>query len=148
MSTDLPAPYPDRGDWAWVTCDRDGHVALFITGGEGPVPVATLHPDYPLDAELRIDDLPVMSDVREVTAWPDTDAAERGFFVYFWRDATAGPKIDSYELVAAPYRPRTLDTLPDDLAEAARSVRFTALSFTESWRVDVRAHMTCVEFQH
>lgn len=145
MSAGPSAPYPDRGDWAWVTCDRDGHVALFITGGQGPVPVAALHPDYPLDGRIGLEDLPFMSDVREVTAWADTDAAKRGLFIYNWVDG--GPNKDSYELVVAPYRARTLDTLPDDLAEAARSVRFRALSFADSWRVDVRTHMTCVELQ-
>ena len=68
--------------------------------------------------------------------------AERGFFAYDWSD---GALIDEYELTARPYRPLTLDLLPDNLLEAAKSVRFTKVDFANAWRLNVRAHMLCHE---
>ena len=140
MSADTTKPYPDRGDWGWLACDREGHLALFITGGEGPVPMQALDPSYPEDVEDRLIDLPAMSDVNRVTSWPDAEVPERGVFLYDWND-----RDNTYELVLAPYRPCALDQLPADLAEVARSIRFTQLSFAEAWRIDARTHMSCQE---
>ena len=133
-------PYPDRGDWGWLACDREGQLALFVTGGQGPVPAQTLDPSYPEDVEDHLIDLPTMSDVNRVTSWPDTEVPERGVFLYDWND-----RDDAYELVLAPYRPRTLDQLPPDLAEAARSIRFSKIAFADAWLIDVRGHMPCRE---
>jgi len=140
MSADATNPYPDRGDWGWLAADREGHLAIFVIRGKGPVPILALDANYPQDVEDRLIHLPAMSDVNRVAARPNTEIPERGVFLYEWND-----RDGAYELAMAPYRPRTLDKLPDDLAEAARSVRFTKLSFAEAWRIDVRAHMSCRE---
>ena len=72
--------------------------------------------------------------------------AERGFFVYDWSDVHRTEQyIDEYELMALPYRPLTLDLLPESLLDTARAVRLTTVSFASAWRVDVRAHMACQE---
>ena len=73
-----------------------------------------------------------------MTAWPDSDVPGRGVFLYGWNDADG-----AYELVLAPYRPRTLDQLPTELAGAARSVRFTRIAFSDTWLIDVRSHLPC-----
>jgi hypothetical protein len=145
-------PYPEGIDGSWLASDRDGHLGVFVIAGCGPIPAQTLNPAYPLDEiEEDILKLPKASDVdfpgqaAEVDRF--VDLAERGFFVYDWSDVhrVIQAYINAYELVARPYRPLTLDQLPDDLADAARSVRFTRLSFANAWRVDVRAHMICRE---
>lgn len=142
-------PYPQGIDSSWLASDRDGHLGVFVTAGCGPVPAQTLNPVYPLDQiEWDILKLPKASDIDPParTAQHDrfVDLAERGFFVYDWSD-TLQASINAYELIERPYRPLTLDQLPDDLAEAARFVRFTKVTFANAWRVDVRAHMICRE---
>ena len=122
-----------------------------MTGGRGPVPAQVLLETYPLaDIEEQVLTLAKASDIDLRVRMPRPDRfvtlAERGFFVFDWSDVhRTEAYIDEYELMALPYRPLTLDLLPDDLAEAARSVRFTKVAFASSWRVNVRAHMACRE---
>jgi hypothetical protein len=141
-------PYPDGTDVLWLASDQAGHLGVFATGGSGPIPAQALHPDYPLDdLEARLLELPKASDIDLRVRVPQSDGfvalAERGLFVYGWSDVhRTEAYIDEYELMALPYRPLTVDQLPDGLMEAARSIRFATVAFATSWRVDVRAYMT------
>jgi hypothetical protein len=144
-------PYPAGVDVAWLASDRVGHLGVFLTGGSGPIPASALLERYPLDAiEDRILALPKASDidlrVRRPRAGRFAALAERGCFVFDWSDVhRTEAYIDEYELMALPYRPLTLDGLPTDLADAARSVRLAKVAFHSSWRIDARAHVTCRE---
>ena len=144
-------PYPEGIDCCWLAADHAGHLAVFLTGGSGPMPAQALLPPYPLDdVERMILDLPKASDTDLRVRVPRPDSfvamAERGLFVYDWSDVHRTEQyIDEYELVALPYRPLTLDQLPQSLSDAARAVRFSTLSFASAWRIDLRAHMTCRE---
>src|SRR5262245_20446873 len=145
-------PYPQGIDCSWLASDREGHLGVFVTGGFGPIPVQALLPGYPLDdIEEQILKLPKTSDVHLPAPTPEpgrfSEFAVRGLFVYDWSDVrrTVAEQIGEYELVALPYRPLTLERLPEDLAEAARSVRFINLAFQTAWRVNVRAHMASRE---
>lgn len=144
-------PYPQGIECSWLASDRDGHLGVFVTSGRGPVPAQVLLETYPLaDIEERILALPKASDIDLRVRMPQPGRlvalAERGFFVYDWSDVhRTEAYIDEYELMALPYRPLTLDLLPDDLADAARSVRFTQVAFANAWRVNVRAHVICRE---
>src|SRR5689334_10400052 len=121
-------PYPEGIDWGWLAADREGHLGLFFSGGQGAVPLQALDLSYPEDVEQKLLALPTMSDARLLASYPDmtffVGPAERGFFVFDWSEPRAG----AYELAAMPYRLRTLDQLPEDLAEAARLVRFSQIA--------------------
>jgi len=142
-------PYPEGVDCCWLASDRIGQLGVFLTGGSGPIPVQLLLPPYLLDdLEETILALPKASDIDLRVKVPRPDRfvalAERGFFVYDWSDVHRTEQyIDEYELMALPYRPLTLDLLPDSLMDTARAVRLGAVSFASAWRVDVRAHMAC-----
>jgi hypothetical protein len=144
-------PYPDGLDCCWLASDRIGQLGVFVTGGSGPIPAQALLPTYLLDdLEKTLLDLPRASDIDLRVRVPRPDRfvalAERGFFVYDWSDVHRTEQyIDEYELMALPYRPITLDLLPDHLADTARAARFSTLSFATAWRIDVRAHMACRE---
>ncbi|HJR20180.1 MAG TPA: hypothetical protein VJ822_01060 [Dongiaceae bacterium] len=144
-------PYPDGLDCCWLASDRIGQLGVFVTGGSGPIPAQVLLPAYPLDdLEKTLLELPKASDIDLRVRMPRPDRfvalAERGFFVFDWSDVHRTEQyIDEYELVALPYRPLALDQFSDDLADTARAVRFSAVSFAGAWRVDVRAHMACRE---
>jgi hypothetical protein len=142
-------PYPDGLDCCWLASDRIGQLGVFVTGGSGPIPAQALLLPYPLDdLEKTLLELPIASDIDLRVRVPRPGRfvalAERGFFVYDWSDVHRTEQyIDEYELMALPYRPLTLDVLPDSLLDTARAVRFSAVSFASAWRVDVRAHMAC-----
>jgi hypothetical protein len=144
-------PYPEGLDCCWLASDRIGQLGVFVTGGSGPIPVQALVPTYPLDAlEATILELPKASDIDLRVRMPKPDRfvalAERGLFVYDWSDVHRTEQyIDEYELMALPYRPLTLDLLPESLSDSARAVRFSTVSFATAWRVDVRAHMASRE---
>ena len=142
-------PYPDGLDYCWLASDRIGQLGVFVTGGSGPIPAQLLLPPYPLDdLEETILELPKASDIDLRVPRPGrfVALAERGFFVYDWSDVHRTEQyIDEYELMALPYRPLTLDLLPESLLDTARAVRFGTVSFASAWRVDVRAHMACRE---
>ena len=142
-----------------MASDGNGHVALFVTGAEGPVPAQTLNPTYPDDCEQRVDRLPVHCGARRVNdlagrgearqLWvPPSDSfvdmAVRGFFAYDWTDGyRTSSYIAAYERQAIPERPLTIAELPEDLAAAAHAVRFTAISFSEADRINPSAYMLC-----
>ncbi len=138
-------------DCCWLASDRIGQLGVFVTGGSGPIPAQLLLPPYPLDdIEETILALPKASDIDLRVRVPRPDRfvalAERGFFVYDWSDVHRTEQyIDEYELMALPYRPLTLDLLPESLSDTARAVRLGTVSFASAWRVDVRAHMACRE---
>jgi hypothetical protein len=142
-------PYPEGIDCCWLASDRIGQLGAFLTGGSGPIPAQLLLPPYLLDdIEETILALPKASDIDLRVRVPRPDRfvalAERGFFVYDWSDVHRTEQyIDEYELMALPYRPLTLDLLPESLSGTARAVRLAAVSFASAWRVDVRAHMAC-----
>lgn len=144
-------PYPGGVDCCWLASDRIGELGVFATGGSGPIPAQALLPVYPLDTiEKTILGLPKASDIDLRVRGPRLASfvalAERGLFVYDWSDVHRTERyIDEYELMALPYRPFTVDLLPESLSASARTVRFSAISFATAWRVDVRAHMSCRE---
>ena len=144
-------PYPEGVDCCWLASDRIGQLGVFLTGGSGPIPAQLLLPPYLLDdIEETILALPKASDIDLRVKVPRPDRfvalAERGFFVYDWSDVHRTEQyIAEYELMALPYRPLTLDLLPEKLLDTARAARLGAVSFASAWRVDVRAHMACRE---
>jgi hypothetical protein len=141
-------PYPEGIDCCWLASDRDGHLGVFVTRERGPIPAQGLLETYPLDGiEEQLLALPKASDIELRVRMPRSDRlvalAERGLFVYDWSDAHRTEQyIDEYELIALPYRPLAPDALPETLLDAARWIRFAAISFASAWRIDVRAHMS------
>jgi hypothetical protein len=144
-------PYPDGLDCCWLASDRIGQLGAFATGGSGPIPAPALLAPYQLDEiEGKLLELPKASDIDLRVRMPRPDRfvalAERGLFVYDWSDVHRTEQYaEEYELMALPYRPITLDLLPEHLAENARAIRFSTVSFASAWRVDVRAHVACRE---
>ena len=114
-------------DCCWLASDRVGQLGVYVTGGSGPIPAQVLQPPYPLDQiEETILKLPKASDIdlRVRVPRPDrfVELAERGFFVYDWSDVHRTEQyIDEYELMALPYRPLTLDLLPESLSDFGKS---------------------------
>jgi hypothetical protein len=145
-------PYPDGYDCVWVASDHNGHVAVFITGGFGPMPSEVLMENYiPIHCiEDDILEMPVIGQARLFVDVPRPDSfvglAKRGFFVYDWADCSriSSKRTRVYEIVATPSFPIDFCSLPDNLAELALTLNFTDLVFSECATVDVPAQTNCV----
>jgi hypothetical protein len=114
-------------DCGWLAIDRHGHVAVFFTGGEGPI-----HDDadpYDDDAAAAIARMTGTSPFELLVAYtrPDdfVEAARRGLFAYDWSDAHRADRdrIEGYELVARPDRPVHWTQLPEPLRTVASAAR-------------------------
>ena len=123
-------------DAAWIAIDDLGQVALFTTGGEGPIPDAAL--SFVSTVEDSANSLPETSgyELLVTVARPDDFIAfaRRGLFAYDWSDVhrSAHQASGSYELQARPSRPLTLLDLPASLQAAASATRLSGVSFSSS----------------
>lgn len=139
--------YPHALDCAWIASDRQGHVAVFITAGEGPIPPQALRGDFfPVnEVEPRVLGLGIRPDqaVTNLSDAPDPSSyialAQRGVFVYDWTDFTRScESLNAYELLARPLLPITCADLPIDLREVAQAVNFPDVCFADSTLVAVK----------
>ena len=145
--------FPRSFDWAWLACDRDDHVAVFITAGAGPIPMAVLDSDLPVEeSEALILSLAPTTIARALISGCDvtsfTALAQRGVFVYDWQNVhrRAIEYTHMYDLVAAPDEPVRVDSLPSELAKFSRIVTLNNVSFADEKAVDVRAHTQCLTY--
>jgi hypothetical protein len=148
-STWKAGAYPSHLDLCWLASDRDGHVAAFTTGGQGPVPVEILNriQQDDLDLEHLAWALPAVSS-------PPADAqlcesfkgfCERGLFVYDWSDVhRIGDGLIAYERQAEPDVALKVDDLPSNMLEAGRLIRLD-VSFEVDRLVDPRLSLACLE---
>lgn len=123
-------------DVGWVATDAVGQVALFTTGGPGPVPDSAL-PSVENSEEFVLS-LPEVSDVDRATARAGANAfvefAKRGFFAYDWSDVHRDSRqaLRGYELQYRPLNPQTLFNLPAPLRTLAEVTRLSDVTFGAS----------------
>lgn len=115
-------------DHAWLATDDIGHVAIFTTGGEGPMPASAV-PEEELALEDGLLALPVSSGVLMHIAYPRPDdyraLAQRGLYAFDWTDVHRGTSRhqEKYQLVAQPEHALMLEQLPTQLRAAATRLR-------------------------
>jgi hypothetical protein len=123
-------------DVAWVATDAIGQVALFTTGGPGPVPDSAL-PSVE-NAEEFVLSLPQVSAADRASAMAGANAfvefAKRGFFAYDWSDVhrDARQALRGYELQYRPLTPLTLFDLPTPLRALVEVTRLSEVTFGAS----------------
>jgi hypothetical protein len=108
-------------EFDWLAVDRRGHLALMISEGYGPVPLAVL--DHPDEVDAAVDALagalPVLRDASPPANAPwmaaSCEAQARGLYVYEW-DLYDGP----YERLLVPGVAVTVDALPPLIGAVAR----------------------------
>ena len=146
-------PHPDGVDCLWLASDHEGHVAAFVTGGVGPIPILALNCEDVLVADLEelVCDLPRISVASLLISIkrPDDflDLAERGVFVYDWTDVqrTSSESVFAYEPVAAPVTPIRVDKLPLTLVNIVNDLNFGKIKFADGQPIDVRFFFECRE---
>ena len=126
------------GDRDWFAVDAVGHLAAFITAGEGDVPTHILarHPELEEASEI-IMRLPVRGCHDLLHHYPRPvdfiDYASRGIYAYDWMEVhMSSGKRQHYYLIARPQKPVTLEDLPPSLREVFSLVRFESLLFADS----------------
>ena len=123
-------------DVGWVATDALGQVALFTTGGPGPVPDSAL-PSVENSEEFVLS-LPEVSEVDRANTRAGANAfvefAKRGFFAYDWSDVhrDSGQALRGYELQYRPLNPRTLFDLPAPSRVLAEVTRLSDVTFGAS----------------
>jgi len=143
--------YPEGVDCVWIASDSNGHVCAFVTGGIGPIPIEALNSELVSieDIEELICQLPKASGVQLLISMkrPDDfiDMAERGLFVYDWRDVERSLKESThmYEPIAVPITPISIDELPESLRGFATNISFSKVLFVDCHPLDVCLYVEC-----
>lgn len=114
-------------DSGWLAIDARGFVAVFFTGGEGPIHADADPYDDAVSDALR--SMPASSPFELLATYPRpddfSDAARRGLFAYDWSDVhpTNRELIEGYELIARPERPVHWTQLPEPARTASAAAR-------------------------
>ena len=118
-------------DLAWLAHDNEGRVAVFTTGGPGPIPASALASLDTAESAVRSLSESCDSELLDPSAIAFLAFAKRGFFAYDWTDVhrTQAASIDAYELVARPSRPAQLQDLPLPVRSIAMSTNVRSVTF-------------------
>lgn len=143
----LTANYPIGIDCVWIAEDLQGMLAAFITAGMGPIPKFVIEDGDDLIHELEnnLMRFPMVSAVHLHIDVPRPDdfisLAERGFFVYDWRDAHCCSSLESicYVRVASPENAVNNSGLYLDATRTLRVVHMRDIDFRASEYVGVSA---------
>jgi hypothetical protein len=123
-------------DFAWLAQDSAGQVAVFTTGGEGPIPAGAV--PWLADSEAAVRSLGESSGCQLLVTVPRPDDfvcfCKRGFFAYDWVDVhrKAGESSNAYELVARPSKPAKLVDLPLSVRRIVESTSIASITFGAS----------------
>jgi hypothetical protein len=141
--------YPYGVDYEWIASDAVGQVAVFTTGGAGPIPTWVLKNRVLADGGTELlDGLPIRGhhELRIVVPRPDDYIrwANQGLFTYDWTDVhrTAG-LIRKYEAFSRPTNAISVAEIPMGLRSLLEGVRFLNLRFSEAPTIDVPAVFQC-----
>src|SRR5262245_47215886 len=130
MDSDFPAAH--SMDTEWFAVDRDGHVALFISGENGPVPLSVP------ERGTNIHDVPhrdVLDVLRSLTGKPRTpeeeaahgldmdEAVRLGMFIYV-HSQDSDYFLDPYSRGEMPGQPVHIDQLPPLVRAWFQEARF------------------------
>jgi hypothetical protein len=134
----MDSSYPEGYEAAWLALDAKGYVGIFITAGSGPIPEFASSDLRVLECSVEQQVLRQMEKItgaKLVNPVGDYSSfaalAERGMFVFDWKyfDRTAMKRMAEYEVVAIPNSPIEDVSLPNDLRELAKKVKFSERMF-------------------
>ena len=131
-------------DVVWLAADTADHLAAFVTGGEGPIPLAALPAVE--DSETDALSLPEVCEHRLLVTYPRPEdfiaLARRGLYVYDWSNVhrTRAEQLAGYELVAVPSAPLQLREAIQGVRASAELVRFPGAVFGSAQVLEVEAH--------
>ena len=134
--------YPDGLDAEWIAIDSAGHVAVFFTAGEGPIPdrAFAAMPELGEAPNFNTHQLPKVTHADRFLTDTGRELAELGLFVFDFVNAAQAYTID-----ASPKHPIAANELPEAFAKVANAVVFNDVDFASSTSLDVRSRFDCHE---
>lgn len=129
MEVDFPAAH--SMDSSWYAVDKDGFVAYFDTGEDGPMPNRCYSPEMGDHFEdMDVDDLEEMglsrSDIIDPSHLPDPKR------LYSYSASDEYGVGGRYQRESCPKKPLHIDELPPDVREALGQARFDTLAFAQT----------------
>jgi hypothetical protein len=151
MDGDFPAAHSMDTDWFAV--DRDGHVALFISNENGPVPRSVPESRTNTDNVLHTDIVDLLRSLAGKPRDPeeeavygeglDRDEAVRlGLFIY-GHDQYSDYFLDPYSRGEMPEQPLHIDQLPPRVRAWFQEARFADVCFGAARQVQPLESMGC-----
>lgn len=122
-------------DVEWYALDDCGHMGMFTSGGQGPIPRAVFRDvnTHMALAEWFLN-LPPRGGHELLIRYPDvtdyTQAADRGVFAFDY--VSDRPTANGYRLVAYPTHPLGIEELPDWVRDCLEDIRIVGAKFAES----------------
>jgi hypothetical protein len=140
MDADFPAAH--SMDTEWYAVDGKGHVGVFISGENGPVPEGQVQKGN-LDEVLRRLRGGEKGAEPEDYDWEglEREATERGLFVYTYPEALS--IIEPYARTGTPDTPLHVDQLPPDLRKQFKKTAFNRVDFAQDESVQPAEHFRC-----
>ena len=123
----------DEVDASWLAVDTLGQVAVFTTGGAGPIPETAMA--SVATGEESVQSLPEVSGHTLLTFVPRPDDfvsfAKRGLFAYDWSDVrrARSKELGGYELQAQPTSPLKISELPSSVQALAGATQLAGVVF-------------------
>lgn len=141
--------HPRWLDYEWIGCDAVGRVAVFTTGGPGPIPTLVLedrgHADAVADFLSRL--------LRRgggtlLVSVPRPDDfvrfGEQGLFSYDWRDThRVAQRTGRYEIRVRPAKPISAAEMRGEYRGLLGELTFGSIRFDQTDAIDVRAFFRC-----
>jgi hypothetical protein len=147
-NSSLPDPYR-LGDYEWYACDGVGHVAVFTTGGAGPIPTTVLGSlkvaDFLADSVWK---MKPQGKAMMLASLPRPDDylhfSGCGFFAYDWSDVHRSKNfLGCYEMLSRPSKPIHLSELPETFRPLLQSTTISNVAFAETNLLDARKYFEC-----
>jgi hypothetical protein len=152
MTADIayPSASASASDCAWFATDSTGVLAVFITGGEGAIPVALLQSRSFFEQEEAILTLTENSTYTTIRTVPSPDSfnqfAARGLYVFdaaLCNDFQTLPTPRSYVLMTKPDQPRQLEALSEPLRSRLELLKMDDYVFATTLKIEIPSHVPC-----
>lgn len=126
-------------EFSWLAVDEVGHVGLFTTAGEGPVPSSAMpQSERDFETEDELLELRERSECKLHVLYPRPDkyvsVAKRGIDAFDWIDAhqTLSQSEHRYRLIGEPKSPLMISDLSAALQVKALATKMPGVYFKES----------------
>ncbi|RZG73448.1 hypothetical protein EXU29_07005 [Acinetobacter wuhouensis] len=140
--------YPLGVDCVWIAVDQHGMLGVFLTAGEGAIPLNAIQSTIIELAQLEkeILQLPITSLASLQTSVPRPDDfiafAERGFFVYDYSS------LYNYELVCLPKTPLYIQQLPNTYANFLQHLILKNALYKNTIILNIKSEFNEIELPH
>jgi hypothetical protein len=142
VAADYPAAH--SMDTTFFAVDANGHVAVFFSGEDGPVPSASQSEDSLFSVLRQLGGEPEPDEEDDDFDWDEAEeeAIDRGLYLYEYV-GEFNPLLLPYSLTGVPEQPLHADQLPPKVRRLFQEVRFDKIAFADTERLQIVEHVRC-----